>query len=152
MATKEVMGKTWVLTSVLHGKRSHPLVFPVCLSLMLRSYCCSVVQSCPTLWDPMDCSTPGFPVLHYLLEYAQTHVHWVNDAIHPAHPLLSSSHALNLSKYQGHFQWVSSLHQVTKELELHLQHQPFQWIFSVDYLNIDWFNLLAALGTLKSLL
>ena len=50
--------------------------------------CCSVAQSCPTLCDPMDCSTPGFPVLHYLPEFAQTHVHWVSDAIQPSPPLL----------------------------------------------------------------
>ena len=52
---------------------------------------CSVVQSCLTLCDPMDCSTPGFPVLHHLLELAQTHVHQVSDAIQPSHPLLSPS-------------------------------------------------------------
>ena len=61
--------------------------------------CCSVAQSCPTLCDPMDCSTPGFPVLHYLLKFAQTHVHWLSDAIQPSH-LLSppSPPALNLSQ------------------------------------------------------
>ena len=73
--------------------------------------CCSVAQSCPALCDPIGCSTPGFPVLHYLLEFAQTHVLWVSDAIHPSHPLLPPSHfSLNLSQYQGLFQWVSSLH------------------------------------------
>ena len=51
---------------------------------------CAVSKSCPTLWDPMDCSTPGFPVLHCLAEFAQTHVHWVGDAIQPPHPLLIS--------------------------------------------------------------
>ena len=85
-------------------------------------------QSCPTLCDPMDCSTPSFAVLHYLLEFAQTHVHWVDDAIQPSHPLLRFSHpVLNLSQHQGLFQWVSSPHQVAKELELQLQHQSFQW-------------------------
>ena len=52
--------------------------------------CCSVAQSCPTLYDPLDCSTPGLPVPHHLPELAQTHVHWVGDAIQPSHPLLSS--------------------------------------------------------------
>ena len=56
----------------------------------LRS-CCSIAQSCPTVWDPMDCSTPGFPVLHYLLEFAQNHVHWVGDAIQSSCPLSSPS-------------------------------------------------------------
>ena len=54
-------------------------------------YCCLVAKLCPTLWDPMDSSIPGFPVLHYLPEFAQTHVHWVGDAIQPAHPLSSRS-------------------------------------------------------------
>ena len=92
--------------------------------------CCSVAQSRPTLFNPMDWSTPGFPVLHSLLELAQTPVFWVSDAIQWAHPLLSPSPpALNFSQYQGLFQWVGSLHQVAKVLELQLQHQSFQWIF-----------------------
>ena len=53
--------------------------------------CCSVTKSCLTLCNPMDCSMPGFPVLHYLPELAQTHIHWVGDAIQPSHPLLSLS-------------------------------------------------------------
>ena len=95
----------------------------------------SVAQSCLTLCDPMDCSTPGFPVLHQLLELAQTHVHRVGDAIQPSHPLSSlSPPAFNLSQPQGLFLWVSSLHQVAKVLELQLQHQSLQWIFSTDFL------------------
>ena len=74
---------------------------------------CSVVKSCLTFCDPMDCSTPGFSVLHHLLEFAQTHVPWISDAIQPSHPLLSPSPpAFNLSQHQGFFQWASSLHQV----------------------------------------
>ena len=99
--------------------------------------CCSVAQSCLTLWDPMDCSTPGLPVLHHLLDLAQTHVQWVSDAIQPSHPLFPPSPALNLSQHQGLFQWISSSHQVAKVLELQLQHQSFQWIFRVDFLQ-DW--------------
>ena len=72
--------------------------------------CCSVTQSCPTLCDPMDYSMPGFPVLHCLPELAQTHVHWVGDAIQPSHPLLPPSPAFNLSQHQGLFQWVGSMH------------------------------------------
>ena len=80
--------------------------------------CCSVTQLCLTLCEPMDCSTPGFPVLHHLPEFAQTHVHWVNDAIQLFHPLLPPSPlALNLSQHQ-----------------LQLQHQSFQWIFRVVFL------------------
>ena len=86
----------------------------------------------------MDCSTPGFPVLHHLLELAQTHVHWVNDAIQPFCPLLSPSHlAFNHSENQSLFWWVDSSHQVAKVLEFQLQHQSFQWIFRIDFL-YDW--------------
>ena len=95
----------------------------------------SVPQSCLTLWEPTACSTPGFPVHHQLPELAQTHVHWVGDAIQPSHPLTSpSSSAFNLSQLQGLFQWVSSSHQVTKVLEFQLQHQSLQRIFSTDFL------------------
>ena len=83
----------------------------------------SVIQSCPTLCDPMDCSTPGLPVHHQLPELAQTHVHWISDAIQPSHPLSSPSPpTFNLSQHQGLFQWVSS--------------SPgfFQWIFRTDFL------------------
>ena len=77
--------------------------------LFLRNVNSSVTESCPTLFDPMDCSTPGFPVLHYLLQCAQTHVHQVSDVIQPSHPLLPPSPpAFNLSQHQGLFQWVSS--------------------------------------------
>ena len=83
----------------------------------------SVARSCPNLCNPMDCSAPGLPVHHQLLELIQTHVYRVSDAIHPLHPLSSSSSpAFNLSQNQGLSQWVSSLHQVAKALEFHLQH------------------------------
>ena len=86
-----------------------------------------------TLCDPMDCSTPGFPVHHQLPELTQTHVHWVGDATQPSNPLsVPSPPAFNLSQHQGVFQLVSSLHQVAKVLEFQLQHQPFQWIFRTD--------------------
>ena len=79
--------------------------------------------------QPMDCSTPGFPVLHYLLEFAQTHVHWVGDAIQPSHPLSPSSPpALNLSQHQGLFQWI------------------------LISFRIGWFDLLAMQGALRNLL
>ena len=95
----------------------------------------SVAQSCLTLWDSMDCSTPGFPVHHQLPELTQTHVHRVSDAIQPSHPLSSPfPPALNLSQHQGLFRWVSFSHQVAKVLEVQLQHQSFQWIFSTDFL------------------
>jgi len=97
----------------------------------------SVVQSYPTLCDPMDCSTQ-VPVHHQLPELAQTQVHRVGDAIQPSHPLLSPSPpAFNLSQHWGLFQWVSSSHQVAKVLEFQLQHQSFQRTFRSDFL-YDW--------------
>ena len=92
-----------------------------------------VTQSCPTLCNSMDCSTPGLPVHHQLPEFTQSHVHWVGDPIQPSHPLSSSSPpALSLSQHQGLFQWVSSSHQVAKVLEFLLQHQSFQWTPRTD--------------------
>ena len=86
--------------------------------------CCSLAKSCPTSRDPMDCSEPGLPVLYYLLEFTQTLVHWEGNAIQPSHPLSSSSPPpLKVSQHQGLFQWVGSLHQVAKLLELQPQHQ-----------------------------
>ena len=93
----------------------------------------SVIRSCLTLCDPMDCSTTGFPV--QLLEPTQTHVRWVSDAIQSYYPLPSPSPpAFILSQHQGLLKWVSSLHQVAKVLEFQLQHQSFQWIFRTDIL------------------
>ena len=83
----------------------------------LCELCCSVVQSYPSLCDPMDCSTPGFPVLHQLPELAQTHAHRVGDAIQPYHPLSFTSHpAFNLPQHQGLFHWVSSSRQVASRI------------------------------------
>ena len=98
-------------------------------------YFSSVTQSCPTFWIPMDCSSPGLPVHHQHVEFTQTHVHWVSDAIQLSHPLSSPSPpTFNLSQHQGLFQWVSSSHHVAKVLEFQLQHQSFQWIFRTDSL------------------
>ena len=83
--------------------------------------CCSVTKLCPTLCNPRDCCIPGFPALYYLLEFAQTHVHWMSDAIQPSHPLSPSSPALNLSQHQGFFHWVGSSHQVASDLPKNIQ-------------------------------
>ena len=81
----------------------------------------SVAQSCPNLCDPMNLSMPGLPVHHQLLEFNQTHIHWVSDAIQPSHPLSSPSPpAPNPSQHQSLFQWVNSLHEVAKVLEFQL--------------------------------
>ena len=114
---------------------------------------CSVHKSYLTLYDPMDYSTPGFSALHYLLEFAQTHVHWFSDVIQPSYPLLPSSPpALNLSQHQSLSQWVSSSHQVAKYCSF-----TFSISHSIEYsglssFRINWFDLLAVQGTLKSLL
>ena len=99
----------------------------------------------------MNRSTPGLPVHHQLLESTQTHVHRVGDAIQPSRHLSSPSPpAPNPSQPQSLFQWVSSLHEVVKVLEFQLQHQSFQWTPRTDLM--DWLDLLAVQGTLKSLL
>ena len=101
-------------------------VFSPCLQFSL------VIQSCPTLCHPMDCSMPGLRVHHQLLEFTQTHVHSVGDAIQQ--PLSSPSPTFNPSQHQDLFKWVSSSRQVTKVLEFQLQHQSFQWMFRTYFL------------------
>ena len=102
----------------------------------------SVAQSCPTLCNPMNRSTPGLPVHHQLPEFTQTHIHQVGDAIQPSHPLLSPSPpAPNPSQHQGLFQWVNSSHQVAQVLEFQLQHQSFQWI--QDWFPLGWASWIA---------
>ena len=88
----------------------------------------SVTQSCPTLWDPMNRSTPGLPVQHQFLEFTHTHVHRVSDAIQPSHPLSSPSPlAPNPSQHQSLFQWVNSSHEVAKVLEFQLPKKSQGW-------------------------
>ena len=122
-------------------------------TLLISCQFSSVAQSCLTLCDPMNHSTLGFPIHHQLPESTQTHVHWVGDAIQPSHPLSSPSPpALNLSQHRGLLKWVSSSYQVAKILEFQLQHQSFQWTPRTDLFRMDWLDLLAVQGTLKSLL
>ena len=112
-----------------------------------------IIQSLCRVWlcNPMDCSMPAFLALHYLPELAQNHVYWVSDAIQPSRPLSPPSPpALNLSQHQGLFQWVGFFHQMATVLEL--PQQSFQWIFRLISFRIDWFDLLAVQGTLRSLL
>ena len=115
------------LMTTSHTCRPFVMCNSALYSIIIHSWFSSVAQSCPTLHDPMDCSVPGFPVHHQLLELAQTHVHRVSDAIQPSHPLPSPSPpAFSLSQHQGLFQGVSSSHQVAKVLEFQFQHQSFQ--------------------------
>ena len=113
----------------------------------------SVTQLCPTLCDPMDYSTPGFPVHYQLPELTKIHVNWVSDAIKPSHPLPSpSSPAFNLPHHQGLFQWVSSSHQVVKALEFNFSLSPSNEYSGLISFRMDWLDLLAVQGTLRSLL
>ena len=123
--------KSWLKTyhskNTDHRKWSHHFISSVQFN--------SVTQSCPILWYPMDCGTPGLPIHHQLPEFTQTHVYWVRDAIQPSHPLSSPSPpAFNLAQHQGLLKWVSSSNQVAKVLEFQLQHQSFHWIFRTDIL------------------
>ena len=105
----------WCLCQIIVFKSGHLFVF------MLSDQIRSVAQSCPTLCNPMNHSTPGLPVHHQFLEFTQTHIHWVSDAIQPSHPLLSPSPlAPNPSQHQSLFQWVNSSHEVAKLLEFQL--------------------------------
>ena len=120
----------------------HYTFFSICIKI-----CCSVAKLCLTLCDPMSCSTPGFPVLYYLLEFAQTHVHRVSDAIQPSHPLSSSfPPAFNLSQHQGlHIWWP-------KYWSFSFSISPSNEYSGLVSFGIDWFDLLAVQGTLASLL
>ena len=114
--------------------------------------CCSVAQSCLT-YDPMNCSPPGFLVLHHFPELAQTHIHQIGDAIQPSHPLSSPSPpAFNLSQHQGLFQWVSSSHQMAKVLEFSFSISPSNEYSGLISFKVDWFDFLAVQETLKGLL
>ena len=118
----------------------------------MLSSCCSVANLCPTLCDSMGCSMPDFPVCHYLPEFAQTHVQWVNNTIQPSHPLLPASLlSLNLPQHQA----------LSNELALRIR-WPKYWRFSFSIspskeysglisFRMDWFNLLAVQILLKSL-
>ena len=113
----------------------------------------SVQFSRSVVSNPMNRSTPGLPVHHQLPEFTQTHAHQVSDAIQPSHPLFSPSPpAPNPSQHLGLFQWANSLHEVAKVLEFQLQHQSFQWTPGLISFGMDWLDLLAVQGTLKSLL
>ena len=113
----------------------------------------SVTQSCPTLCDPMNCSTPGLPVHQQHPEFTQTHGHRVSDAIQSSHPLFSPSPpAPNPSQHQSLFQWVNSSHEVARVLEFQLYHHSFQRNPMADSFRMDWLDFLAVQGTFESLL
>ena len=101
----------------------------------------------------MDCSTPGFPIHHQLLEFTQTHVHWTRDATQPSHPLsFPSPLAFSISQHHGLFKRVSSSHQVPKYWSFSLSISPSSEYLGLLSFKMDWLDLLAVQGTLKSLL
>ena len=123
------------------------------ISIYLWQGCCSFTRLCPTLCDPMNCSTPGFSVLPYLLEFVQTPGHWISDAIQPFHPLMPPSPLTSI---------LPSIRVFSSESTLHIR-WPKYWSFSFSisptneysgliFFRIDWFDLLAVQGTLKSVL
>ena len=146
-----VKWKPFKIFKQLRYKMFFQLVFRSFLTfykLIICCSCCSVAKSCLTLCDPMNCSTPGFPVLHYLQEFAQTHVYWVGDAIQPSHPLCCP--LLLLPSIFPSFKVFSN------ESALHIR-WPKYWNFnfhispSNEYselisFRIDWFDLLAVQG------
>ena len=109
--------------------------------------CCSVTQSCPTLSGPINCSMPGFLVLYYLLEFAQTHIHWISDAIQLSHPLSSPSlPVFSLCQHQGlHIRWP-------KNWSFSFSINPSNKYSGLISFRVVWFDLLAVHGTHKSLL
>ena len=135
--TQETQGHDWV-TERAHKHLQH------CHTINILSVS-SAAQSCLTLCNPMDYNTPGLPVHHQLLEFTQSHVHWVGDAIQPSHPLSSPSPpAFNLSQHQGLLKCVNSLHQISASTSA----LPM----NISSFRMDWLDLLAVQGTLKSLL
>ena len=118
--------------SLIYSHQSHMGFWQMCDGFN------SVTQSCPTLCDPMNCSTSGLPVHHQLPEFTQTHIHWVGDATQTSHSLSSLSPpsiwVFNLSQHTGLFKLATSLHQVAKVLEFQLQQQSFKWMFRTDFL------------------
>ena len=120
---------------------------------LFTSHFNSVAQSCPTLCNPMNHSMPGLPIHHQLPEFTQTHVHQVGDAIQPSHPPSSPSpSAPNPSQHQGLSQWFSSSHQVVKVWSFSFNISPSNEHPGLVSFSMDWLDLLAVQGTLKSLL
>ena len=145
----------WFLTKVVRSFNGGKTVFPKTVLAALdihmprnEAQFSSVTQSCLTLCDPVDWSTPDLPVHHQLLEFTQTHIHWVGDAIQPSHPLLIHSPPIfNLSQHQGLFKWGSSLY-----WSFSLGISPSTKYSELIAFRMDSLNLPAVQWTLKSLL
>ena len=141
------------------SEAQHIFMYPlaICISsfekCLFKSFVVQLLFHVWLLW-PQDCSTPGFPVLLYLSEFAQTHVLWVGDAIQPSHPLSSpTSPAFNLSHHsQGFFQWISSSHHMAKYWSFSFSISPSSEYSGPISFRMVWLHLLAVQGMLKSLL
>ena len=132
-----MMHQNWRVMSVLAQESSSP-------------HCCSAAQSCPTLRDPVDCSTPDFPVLHHLPELAQTHVHWVDDAIQPSHPLFSLFLLPSIFPSIRVFSNESALCiRWSKHWSFSFSISPSSGYSGLISFKMDWFDLLTVQGTLK---
>ena len=120
-------------------------------SIEIYIFCCLIAKSYLTLWDPMDYSTTGFPILHCLLEFVQIHVHWVDDAIQPSHPLSSPSlPAFNLPQHQGLFHDSALCIRWPKYWRFSFSISPSNEYSGLISFRMHWFDLLAVQGTLKS--
>ena len=140
---------SWLSSNCLDYWHNNKAIF--CFSLIQFS---SVAQLCPTLCDPMDCSMPGFPVHHQLPELAQTHVHWVSRWCHPtiSSSVVPFSSCLQSFPNQGLSQGVGLLHHVAKYWSFSFTISPSNEYSGLISFRIDWLDLLAVQGTLKSLL
>ena len=137
----------------MHLKCVWTCVCPLGMLCISRRSVSSVAQSCPTLCNLMDRSMPGLPVHYQLPQLAQTHAHRVGDTIQPCHLLSSPSPpALNLSQGHGLFQRVSSMHQVAKDCSFSFSINPSNDYSGLISFRMDWLDLLAVQGILKSLL
>ena len=125
----------------------------ICMCVYVYIFCSVQSLSCVQFCNPMDCSMPDFPVHRRLLEFAQTHVHWVGDANQPSNPLSSlSPPAINLSQHQGLFQWVILCIRWPKYWSFSFSISPSNEYSGLISFTIDWFDLLAVQGALKNLL
>ena len=127
VATSQSRGSSWLRDQAHTSYIGRWTLYHWATQEATLGYCCSVAQSCQTLCDPMDCSMPGSRVLHHLPEFAHTHVRWMPSNHLCNHVLLLPSIFPSIRVFS-----TESSHQVTKILELQLQHQPYQWIFSIE--------------------